>query len=540
MSTRWATPPNNRYQISLMAPTLDDMIAADDSIRVFEQLLESLSWHAWECKYEDRGQPPIHPRLVAGAILWGLMHGIRTTRGLEQATKYRTDFVWFLSGRTIDHTTFANFRLKFAAPLADLSKQLKRKALELAGSQMKSVGVDGTHVRANSHWRGAKTADALQQALGHLGINIERLLAELHHTDDEKIDELDKLRKELDQANREKAKLERALDVAQERDEKKAKRHSKTPTRVPVTDPDSTLTVNKRGGHAPNHLPVVAVDLESGTIVAEDVLAPGGTEAKSLPDLIASTEDVSGGKPDSVCADSGFADGEVFEELAKDGIDAFIPVTDLKGMQQAERSEPSEPVADDDVKKLPRKGGRFSQACFIYNPESDCYNCPAGHCMTVAKRFNRRGPGRNLHGADYRTEACADCPLASLCIRKGKTSRTITRNQYSHLREAAMRKLASESGKALYKQRAPVVEGVFAVIVDIYGIRQFLTRGHDKVQTEWLWACTAFNISKILKLIAQRATEFHLPAPSARPKTCFSGLFSAICRPWGSMAELAA
>ncbi|MCK4341782.1 MAG: hypothetical protein KAY37_15300 [Phycisphaerae bacterium] len=31
------------------------------------------------------------------------------------------------------------------------------------------------------------------------------------------------------------------------------------------------------------------------------------------------------------------------------------------------------------------------------------------------------------------------------------------------------------------------------MLKQILGLRQFLLRGLDKVKTEWLWACTAFN-----------------------------------------------
>ena len=35
-------------------------------------------------------------------------------------------------------------------------------------------------------------------------------------------------------------------------------------------------------------------------------------------------------------------------------------------------------------------------------------------------------------------------------------------------------------------------------IKHVIGLRQFLLRGLDKVRTEWLWACTAFNMRKLI------------------------------------------
>jgi transposase len=50
---------------------------------------------------------------LAGAILYGLTVGVRTSRKLEDACRHRVDFMWLVEGRTIDHSTFAGFRKDF-------------------------------------------------------------------------------------------------------------------------------------------------------------------------------------------------------------------------------------------------------------------------------------------------------------------------------------------------------------------------------------------------------------------------------------------
>ncbi len=108
------------------------MIAADDPVRVVDEVLAGLDWSAWEAEYDGtRGQPPIHPRFVAAAILYGLSRGIRSTRKLEEACCYRLDFLWLVEGRRIDFTTFAKFRTRFGRQLKDVFRQLGRIALTL-------------------------------------------------------------------------------------------------------------------------------------------------------------------------------------------------------------------------------------------------------------------------------------------------------------------------------------------------------------------------------------------------------------------------
>ena len=88
--------------------------------RLFDEVLSGLEWSSWEAHYDGtRGQPPIHPRFMAATILYGLCRGIRSRRKLEEACRYRLDFMWLVEGRRIDHTTLAKFRTRFAEPLRE-------------------------------------------------------------------------------------------------------------------------------------------------------------------------------------------------------------------------------------------------------------------------------------------------------------------------------------------------------------------------------------------------------------------------------------
>jgi len=58
--------------------------------------------------------------------------------------------------------------------------------------------------------------------------------------------------------------------------------------------------------------------------------------------------------------------------------------------------------------------------------------------------------------------------------------------------------MKTERGKKAYARRAHLAETPNWYIKQVIGLRQFLLRGLDKVRTEWLWACTAFNIRKLI------------------------------------------
>jgi len=79
--------------------------------RLLDEILGALDWRAWEAHYDGkRGQPPIHPRILASVLIYGLLTRIRSSRMLEQSLRQRLDFIWLVEGRSIDHTTIAKFR----------------------------------------------------------------------------------------------------------------------------------------------------------------------------------------------------------------------------------------------------------------------------------------------------------------------------------------------------------------------------------------------------------------------------------------------
>jgi hypothetical protein len=95
MARHWAKAPMPRDQFALFSPTLDSMIGEDHPVRLLDEILRALDWSAWvvPCS-EHAGRPPIHPRILAGIILHGLMQRIRSSRMLEYQCGHNLDFLW--------------------------------------------------------------------------------------------------------------------------------------------------------------------------------------------------------------------------------------------------------------------------------------------------------------------------------------------------------------------------------------------------------------------------------------------------------------
>jgi hypothetical protein len=64
------------------------------------------------------------------------------------------------------------------------------------------------------------------------------------------------------------------------------------------------------------------------------------------------------------------------------------------------------------------------------------------------------------------------------------------------------RKLETKRGKDIYNKRKETVEPVFGIIKSVIGFRQFMMRGIEKVNTEWLLVRVAYNTKRLHRLMA--------------------------------------
>jgi transposase len=513
MMARWATAPMDRQQALLFCPTLDAMIADDHPVRWFDELLATLDWSGWENQYVlVMGQPPIPPRVVAGVLLYGLSHGLRSSRRLEWACRNALDFLWLAEGRPLDHSTLCEFRTRFAAELKGLFRQLGRLAMKLGLVRLNQVALDGTRVLANSSRHGTASAKTLTERLTELDRQIEAMLTQAEQAD-QKEDELfgssvspNHLPRDLANLKRRQERLRGALKAAQAQPVKEGKA-----PKVPVADPQATIQPNKEGGFAPNYTPVATTDGQHGLIVDTEVLADHdeGTVTVATADQVA---EHLGQKPQTLLADSAHGSGENLSALAQRGVAAYIPLSQREDQPDnpARRDDLRVPVAEKDWAKLPRNSRthKLDRAAFGYRADEDCYWCPQGHRLEFRGLIDKGVDGRRREYRQYRCGACGACPLKKECLAGQATARTVSRDAHEPLREQMDTRLAAEEGKKIYARRSWIAETPFAVLKTVMNFRRFLLRGLEKVKTEWRWACTGYNLRKLVTAVSRMRVGF--------------------------------
>lgn len=516
--TRWAQPPEQREQLVFYTRRLDDALPLGHTVRLLDEILGRLQWSAWEGKYHARlGQPAIHPRVLASVLLYGFFTRIRSSRSLEEALVVRMDFRWLVEGRTIDHTTLSEFRRRHSTELKDLFVQVCLLARELGLLTLDRLGFDATRARANNRRRGTRTPDELRQEKADLEAKYDELAAQTE-AEDTREDELfethspHELPPELRDAKRRHEQLDAALQSLAAA--KEAGRD--VPKRVPTTDLESRVMPNKDGGHAPNYTPTAVVDIDSGLIVGADVLNCVNEDGHLLPSVDEVQKQFGLTAPPAVLTDGLNGTGANLAGCADRGIEIYspCPLPD-PASNPALRADPSQPVPESEWTNLPTKNVKvkgqartqLDKSAFVYDEARDCYWCPLGQPLEYTSTTSEAcGSGRRIR-ARYQAKmsACADCPLRARCLQGQSKPRMINREQYEAHRERHARKMATQEAQEMYALRRHPGERPFAVIKQQFGLRQFLLRGLKRVQDEWRWAATAFNLQRLISLLRPRA-----------------------------------
>jgi transposase len=513
---RWAQSVRGRDQIVLFAPTLQDAISEDHSVRLFDEVIGKLDFGGWEQHYERvDGRPPIHPRVMAQVILYGLSLGIRSSRKLEDACINRIDFLWLTEGRSIDHSTLAGFRVKFAEELKGMFRQIGRVAIGLGMVNLNQVALDGTVKRASNSRCAVSRKVKLEQKLAELDKQVQGLMDEALATD-RKENELfgesspTQLPRGLRDLKVRQQRLEKAMKkvLAIEAKQKAAGRLSESGPATPITDPDANLMKNKTGGFAPNHLIVLGTEGKNGLIVDYQVPANPDEPSSVMPAIENIRESFGPDAVKELLADSAFNTGSNLDGLKTAGIQPWMPA-------KYPTVAPENPAVASDAKpaaqqtlQLPDTGKSkvktFDKSLFVFQPASDAYRCPAGRSLPFWRNDSEKREGGIVKIQIYRSTDCSNCALAGQCLsNRNKTKfRAIGRDQHEPLREEMAARMNTDQGRTKYRRRSFLAETPFAVLNTGMNVIQLLLRGTEKVTAEVGWICSAYNIKKITRLMA--------------------------------------
>jgi hypothetical protein len=398
----------------------------------------------------------------------------------------------------------ARFRRENAAAFTAVFQETVILALRLGLARLGHVALDGTKLKANTSKHKAMSYGRMRQREAQLTEEIARLVeqAEAQDTADDQEYGVDSDRYSVaDELARREARLAK-IRAARERLEAEQRADQGLPTgALPViadkeqrsfADDDARIMLMTRGTYDYAYNAQAVVDAESGVIIAA-TLTNVAPDMGHLPDLVAEVRTLRDGvglpddHPTTVSADAGYFSGENADEDGA-GLDLLIA------------------AGRDDPAAATTKATVYSVDRFGYDPTRDVWICPAEKLLHLAPPTGR--PGR-VSKHQYLASAvdCADCPLRATCLKPGEDHRVL---QAKDRRPAgAMRyKLRQPDARRRYARRKVIVEPVFGQLKEARGFSTLSLRGLARAAGEYLLACLAHNLGKLLRVC---------PLPSAMP-----------------------
>ncbi len=467
----------SRDQLTLFPEALDDFIVQENPVRFIDAYIDSLDFQSLSFRHatlQETGRPPYHPADLLKLYLYGYLNRIRSSRMLERESHRNLEVMWLIKRLTPDFKTIADFRRDNRQPIRQVCREftLFCRQLDLFSGDL--VAIDGSKFKAVNRRDRNITRKQLKRTIQKLDEDIERYLQELDEADEEEPEEEkltgEELQKKIEEMKRRRAEAEMMDKELQESGE----------SQVSLTDPDSRMMPVSGGRRTDVAYNVqLSVDAKHKLILDHEV-TNAVTDRHLLSCMAIRAKDLLGVDQLEVLADMGYYHGKEVKDCLQEGITPFIPKPHTSAS---------------------RKRGLFSKEDFRYDPDQDCYWCPAGEQLSF--RFQTREKGRDIKY--YASSACAHCPIRAQCTRN-KGGRRITRWVDEDLLDEMERRVQENREKMKLRKR--LAEHPFGTIKHHWDQGHFLTRKLPNVRAEMSLTILAYNIRRAIKVLGvQRMVE---------------------------------
>ena len=461
---------SDREQMTLFPEALDDYIARDNPVRFLDVFIDSLDLKSLGFEHvvlKETGRPPYHPADLLKLYVYGYLNRIRSSRRLETESGRNLELMWLLKRLTPDFKTIADFRRDNRRAIRQVCHEftLFCRQLDLFGGEL--VAIDGSKFKAQNSKGRNFTQRKLKRQIQGLDQKIDEYLEQLDQADEEEKDvhkpSAEELREKIEAMKGRRAQLREMQDQLEQSNQ----------SQISLSDPDSRA-MPIGGGEASmvGYNVQLSVDAKHKLIVEHEV-TNDVTDLGLLSHMAKSAKQALGVDGMDVVADRGYYDGQEVKACLEEHITPYIP----KANTSANRTR-----------------GLFTKEDFRYDPDQDCYGCPAGQALTF--RFQTVEQEREIRY--YATRACRECALKPNCTGNQR-GRRITRWVDEHLLEAMQARLQAEPEKVgLRKQLA---EHPFGTIKHAWNQGHFLTRGLPNVRAEMALTVLAYNLKRAIKIL---------------------------------------
>lgn len=444
-------------QMLLLPPDLRQWLRDDHLGLYVSDVVDELDLSVIMNAYEEgdgRGRPPYHPRMMVKLLIYGYCVGKMSSRKIEQATYDDVAFRVLSGNQQPDHDSIAQFRKRHLQELAKLFLQVLGLCQRAGLVKLGHVAIDGTKIKANASKFQTMTYAGLTEAEQRLEAEVTRLLAEAERVDKAE-DELygqDKRGDELPEELRQRESRLRRIRELKADLEREAKEKAEQQAAAAKQQNEKRLREAKASGKKVRGRLAKEVDPGQATPAPKARRSFTDIESRMMKDHASNT----------------FVQGY----NAQLGVDAhsqiIVAATVVQAGNDQEQLLPVLLTVKQNLGQLP-----------------ESVSADAGYFSTAAVT------AEELNTVDVHVPPNQRPPEA------GEYEAPLPEN--ATVQERMWHKLNSKAGAAVYDQRKAIVEPVFAYLKHVRGFRQFLLRGRQQVEAEWLLMCLTHNILKMFR-----------------------------------------
>ena len=457
----------DRQQATMFPELLDDYVDEESAVRVIDVFVDEVDLLSLGFKTvsADTGRPGYHPGTMLKLFIYGYMNRVQSSHRLEREANRNIELMWLTGRLAPDFKTIADFRKDNGKAIQKVCREFVLLCRKLNLFKDAFVAIDGSKFKALNNRDRNFTKAKLKRRLEQIDESVARYLLEMESLDRQESeladDKSQRLAEKIELLKGEIAKLkkhEAALLAAADQ-------------QISLTDPDArSMATSGRGSGMVGYNVQAAVDAKHHLIVTHQVTNKGSDRAQLSP-MAEQTKQALGVEAIEAVADRGYFSGEQIKACEDAGITTYLPKPNTSNN---------------------RAKGLFDKRDFIYRPEDDEYQCPAGE--RLVKRTTSEEKGLTIHR--YWASVCGQCALKPRCT-VGKERRV---SRWEH--EAVIERLQTrlDHNPNVMRVRRQTVEHPFGTIKDWMGPQHFKTRTLKRDSTEMSLHVLAYNLKRVINL----------------------------------------
>lgn len=469
----------DRKQTMLFPEVLEDYISEENAVRFIDVFIEGLELSEMgfgRAVPKETGRPPYDPGDLLRLYVYGYLNRTRSSRQLEREAGRNVELMWLMRKLRPDFKTIADFRRDNAQGIKKVCREftLWCKRLELFGGEL--VAIDGSKFGAVNSSKRNFTEKKLRRMIREIDGKIDQYLKDLDGGDKKEAGQRSLTPEQL------KEKIERYKERRVQYEQLQRDLKQSGESQVSLTDPESR---SMRVGHGVevSYNVQIAVDPKNKLLIEHEVINEV-IDLEQLSTMAKKAKETLGVETLEVVADRGYYNGEEVKACEQSGITAYVP----------------KPNTSSNLKR-----GLFTKEDFIYEPDKDCYRCPAG--KELSYRYQSMEQGRPMR--TYQISGCKSCELRSKCSINKKGIRAVKRWVDEAILEAMARRIVDHPEKV--ELRKCLAEHPFGTIKRAMNQGYFLMRGLTKVRAEMSLTILAYNLKRVINILGVRKMVEALP-----------------------------